>query len=223
MKILIVEDEIELQQVMVEFLSREDYLLEVAANFSEGLEKISLYQYACILLDITLPGGSGMQLLQSLRERGDSTPVVIISAKGSIDDKVEGLNLGADDYLPKPFHLAELLARIKSAVRRHHNHVDNRVTYKNVVLVPDDRSVLVDGNVLQLNRKEFDVLYYFIIRPEKLVQKALLAESIWGDAVDQADSLNFIYSQIKNLRKKLRDYGADVDIQAVYGVGYKLV
>ncbi len=223
MKILIVEDEIDLQDVMAEFLSAEGYVLEVANNFIEGLEKISLYTYSCILLDITLPGGSGMQLLQKLRGQGDNTPVVIISAKGSIVDKVEGLNLGADDYLAKPFHLAELLARIKSAVRRHHNHVDNRITYKNVVLAPDDRMVFVNDAALPLNRKEFDVLYYFLIRPEKLVQKVLLAESIWGDAIDQADSLNFIYSQIKNLRKKLRDHGADVDIQAVYGVGYKLV
>lgn len=223
MKILVVEDEVELQHIIVEFLSKEGYLLEVAAHYDEGLEKISLYQYVCILLDITMPGGSGMQLLQSLRERGDTTPVIIISAKGSIDDRVEGLNLGADDYLPKPFHLAELHARVKSAIRRHNRHVDNRISYKNVVLVPEDRRVLVGGVEVQLNRKEFDVLYYFIIRPEKLVQKALLAESIWGDAVDQADSLDFIYSQIKNLRKKLRNHGAALDIQAVYGIGYKLV
>ncbi|MCL7987853.1 response regulator transcription factor [Sphingobacterium sp. lm-10] len=223
MKILIIEDELDLQQVMVDFLSKEGYLTEVADRFEIGREKISLYQYGCILLDIAMPGGNGMQLLQLLREQGDTTPVIIISAKGAIDDRVEGLNLGADDYLPKPFHLAELHARVKSAIRRHHQHVDNRIMYKNVVLVPDDRKVLINEEEVQLNRKEFDVFYYFIIRPEKLVQKALLAESIWGDAVDQVDNLDFIYSQIKNLRKKLRDHGALVDIQAVYGVGYKLV
>lgn len=223
MKILIVEDEQDLQETIAKFLSSEGYLPELANNFETAKEKVSIYQYACILLDLTLPDGDGSELLKYLRERSDATPVIIISAKGSVDHRIEGLNLGADDYLPKPFHLAELHARVKSAIRRHNNHVDNQLSYKNVVLWPEDRRVEVDGVELLLNRKEFDVFYYFIIRPEKLVQKSLLAESIWGDAVDQADSLDFIYSQIKNLRKKLRDHGADLDIQAVYGVGYKLI
>lgn len=223
MKILLVEDELELRQVIADFLIKEGYLVEVAKDFYEGAEKTTLYQYDCILLDIMMPGGSGIELLKDLRQNGKKQPVIIISAKGSLEDKVEGLELGADDYLPKPFHLAELLARVKSAIRRSNHQVDNRLAYKNITLFPDDRMLLIADRELQLNKKEFDILYYFMIRPGKLVQKALLAESIWGDNIDQVDNLDFIYSQIKNLRKKLKDNGAEVDIQAVYGVGYKLV
>lgn len=140
-----------------------------------------------------------------------------------MDDKVEGLNLGADDYLAKPFHLAELHARVKSAIRRKNQDGDQSVVFKNVQLFPDDRKVLINKVEVKLNRKEYDLLYYFIIRPEKLMHKTALAEAIWGDHMDQADSLDFIYSQIKNLRKKLKDHSAQFDIEAVYGVGYKLV
>lgn len=223
MKILLIEDELELRQVIADFLVKEGYLVETAKDFYEGAEKTELYLYDCILLDIMMPGGSGIELLKNLRQQGKKQPVIIISAKGSLEDKVEGLGLGADDYLPKPFHLAELLARVKSAIRRSNHQLDNRIVYKNLTLFPEDRKLLIADGELQLNRKEFDILYYFMIRPGKLIQKSLLAESIWGDSIDQVDNLDFIYSQIKNLRKKLRDNNAEADIQAVYGVGYKLV
>lgn len=223
MKVLVVEDEPELRHVIVDFLTKEGYLVEVAENFDFGSEKLALYSYDCILLDIMIPGGNGIDLLKAIRNQGKGVPVIIISAKDSLEDKVKGLELGADDYLPKPFHLAELHARIKSAIRRSNHQVDNKIYYKNIILLPEERRVLISNQELQLNRKEFDILYYFMIRPEKLVQKSLLAESIWGDSVDQVDSLDFIYSQIKNLRKKLKEQHAEVDIQAVYGVGYKLV
>src|SRR5690606_110649 len=170
-----------------------------------------------------LPGGSGIDILKSVKSLNPKTPVIILSAKDSVDDKVLGLDLGADDYLAKPFNLMELHARIKSAIRRNLQDGDSAITYKNVSLYPDGRRVLVERAELVLNRKEYDLLYYFMIRPGKTLQKTSLAESVWGDSIDQADSLDFIYSQIKNLRKKLKEAHAEIDFQAVYGIGYKLV
>ncbi len=223
MKILIIEDEVELSTVIQQFLEQEKYLVETAFDFASGMDKLSNYDYDCILLDIMLPGGSGMGLLRNLRDLGKSDSVIIISAKDAVEDKVAGLELGADDYLAKPFHLAELLARVKSVIRRNNQQGEQLLVFKNLALSPDDRRVLVNNEEIVLNRKEYDLLYYFMLRPEKLVQKISLAESVWGDNIDQADSLDFIYSQVKNLRKKLKDQKANVDLQAVYGVGYKLV
>src|SRR5690606_19402737 len=149
--------------------------------------------------------------------------VIIISAKNSVEDKVKGLNLGADDYLAKPFHLAELTARVKSVIRRTGAGGQPTIDINNVSLNIDQRSVTVNGQLLNLNRKEFDMLVYFISNKNRLVNKSALAEGIWGDQIDQADDFEFIYSQIKNLRKKLKDSGAALEIQSVYGMGYKLV
>lgn len=223
MKILLIEDEVALSQVIMQSLVAEKYLVEQAFDYYSAIEKISLYTYDCILLDIMLPGGSGLQILEKIKESGKEESVIILSAKDSVDDKVRGLELGADDYLAKPFHLAELHARIKSIIRRKNQHGDDILVYKNIAVNTTDRSIRVNEIPVNLNRKEFDLLYYFIIRPTKLIQKNSLAESIWGDHIDQADSLDFIYSQIKNLRKKLKDSHAAIDIQAVYGIGYKLV
>ncbi|SFS83380.1 response regulator transcription factor [Sphingobacterium wenxiniae] len=223
MKILIIEDEIDLQDVIRTFLEKEKFLVEVAKDYNSGLEKVANYDYDCILLDIMLPGGNGMQLLSEMRDLGKDGSVIIVSAKDSVEDKVEGLELGADDYLAKPFHLAELLARVKSVLRRKHQQGVNMLEHKNVRIYPDERRVEVNDMEVQLNRKEYDLLYYFLVRPDKLVQKTSLAEAIWGDNADQADSLDFIYSQVKNLRRKLKENQADIDLQAVYGIGYKLV
>lgn len=223
MKILIIEDEIDLQDVIRTFLEKEKFLVEVAKDYNSGLEKVANYDYDCILLDIMLPGGNGMKLLSEMRDLGKDGSVIIISAKDSVEDKVEGLELGADDYLAKPFHLAELLARVKSVLRRKHQQGVNMLEHKNVRIYPDERRVEVNDMEVQLNRKEYDLLYYFLVRPDKLVQKTSLAEAIWGDNADQADSLDFIYSQVKNLRRKLKENQADIDLQAVYGIGYKLV
>ena len=223
MKILIIEDETALLQTIEEFLKSENFLIESAQDYNAALEKAMTYDYECILLDIMLPGGNGLDILKTLKEAHKKQPVLILSAKDSVEDKVLGLEIGADDYLAKPFHLAELLARIKSIIRRNAQDGEQFVKYKNVSLDPDSRQVTVNEKIIPLNRKEFDLFYYFILRPNKLLEKTSLVESVWGDHTDQADNLDFIYSQIKNIRKKLKEAEADMDIQAVYGVGYKLV
>lgn len=223
MKILIIEDELALLQTVEDFLKSENFLTETAHDFHAGLEKALTYDYDCILLDIMLPGGSGLDILMALKEQHKKQPVLILSAKDSVEDKVLGLEIGADDYLAKPFHLAELLARVKSIIRRNARDGEKLLQYKNVTVDPDNRQVMVDGKEMILNRKEYDLFYYFILRPNKLMEKTSLIESVWGDSSDQADSLDFIYSQIKNIRKKLKEAQADMDLQAVYGVGYKLV
>ena len=222
MKILIVEDEPDLRETIRISLVKEHFVVETAADYFSALNKVNDYDYDCILLDIMLPGGSGLDLLRELKRLRRSDSVLIISAKDSLDDKVEGLELGADDYLTKPFHLAELNARVKSVIRRRQAKGDVSITMGNLLLYPDKRQVEVGGVPLQLNRKEFDLLYYFIVNPDRVINKMSLAESVWGDNIDQVDSLDFIYSQVKNLRRKLKQAEATVELKAVYGFGYKL-
>ena len=203
-------------------LQKEQFVVETASDYFSALDKINDYDYDCILLDIMLPGGSGLDLLRELKHLRRNDSVIIISAKDSLDDKVDGLDLGADDYLTKPFHLAELNARVKSLIRRRVAQGDLTVSLGNLTLDPDKHTVTVDHQPLTLNRKEYDLLYYFVVNPNRVINKMSLAESVWGDNIDQADSLDFIYSQVKNLRKKLKQAGATVELKAVYGFGYKL-
>lgn len=221
MKVLIIEDDKDLQEILQTTLEKERYVVEVADNLNAGMEKISVYDYDCILLDIMLPDGSGLTLLEEFKKIQKKGNVIIISARDSIEDKVEGLDLGADDYLSKPFHLTELLARIKSVIRRNQNNGDLVIRYGNIVLNPNTFDVSVDGSPLELNRKEYDILHYLMNRPNRMINKNVLAESVWGDHIDQVDNFDFIYAQIKNLRKKLKDSGATPQIKAVYGFGYK--
>ncbi|MBO8485439.1 MAG: response regulator transcription factor [Bacteroidetes bacterium] len=223
MKILIVEDEASLQELMTLALKKEGYVVENASDYDTAIEKLSVYSYDCVLLDIMLPGGSGLDILGYVKKLRSKVNVLIISAKDSIDDKVKGLELGADDYLAKPFHLAELVARIRSVVRRSRNDGEFAYRLGNVVLEPDSNRLIVDGKDVPLLKKEFDILAYFMQRPGHLVDKTVLAEAVWGDHVDQADNFQFVYAQVKNLRRKLEDAGADIGIKSVYGFGYKLV
>lgn len=223
MKILIVEDENSLRELMVRTLVREQYVVEQAADFAAALDKLAAYDYDCVLLDIMLPGGSGLRLLEELKKRRSRAGIIIISARDSLDDKIEGLELGADDYLPKPFHLAELSARIRSVLRRHQRDGRESLDAGNVRLWPDSRRVEVAGRAVELLRKEYDILHYFMSRPNHTVDKTVLAEGVWGDHIDQADNFDFIYAQMKNLRRKLHGAGADIELRAVYGFGYKLV
>lgn len=222
MKILIIEDEPSLRELIQRSLEKERYVVEAAADFQSGLRKIEDYDYDCVLLDIMLPDGNGLNLLEQLKKMRKRENIIIISAKDSLDDKVLGLELGADDYLPKPFHLAELNARIKSVIRRQRRDGEMDIRLANIRIVPDTFQVFVDDKEIELNRKEYDILLYFANRPGRLVNKNTLAESVWGDHIDQVDNFDFIYAQIKNLRKKLKDAGALAELKAVYGFGYKM-
>lgn len=223
MKILIVEDEPSLREIMLRALAEEHYVVETAATFAEADAKVAGYSYDCVLLDIMLPDGNGLRLLERIRELRKRENVIVISARDSIEDKVLGLELGADDYLAKPFHTAELLARIRSVLRRGRSGGELTLAAGNVTLSPEGRRVLVEGCELPLLKKEFDILLYFMQRPNHLVDKAVLAEAVWGDHADDADNFHFVYAQMKNLRRKLSDAGASVAIKSVYGFGYKLV
>ena len=221
MKILIIEDDLSFQEILRRTLEQERYIVEVAPNYRTGLIKLSDYTYDCILLDINLPDGNGLNLLRELKEMKKTSSLIIISARDSIEDKVEGLDLGADDYLAKPFHLAELLSRIKSVIRRNNHGGEQYVSYGNVKVNPHTFDIWVGDTKQELSRKEFDLLLYFMQRPGHIVDKAVLAEAVWGDHIDMVDNFQFVYAQIKNLRKKLAEAGADINIKAVYGFGYK--
>lgn len=223
MKVLIVEDEPALRELIQLSLEKERYVVETADSFNTALYKIEDYDYDCILLDIMLPDGSGLDFLEKLKAMHKRENVIIISAKDSLEDKVLGLELGADDYLSKPFHLVELNARIKSVIRRHQNEGEINICQGNVRIEPDRFRVSVENQELELNRKEYDILLYFMNRPGRLINKNTLAESVWGDHIDQVDNFDFIYAQIKNLRKKLKDSGANIELKAVYGFGYKMI
>lgn len=223
MKILVIEDEKDLQQNIVQSLEKEQYIVETADHFWAAYDKIENYKYDCILLDIMLPQGNGLDLLKMLRKTGNTDNVIIISAKNALEDKLKGLDLGADDYLTKPFHLAELNARIKAVLRRKNADGLNTISSGNLALHISERKLLIDSQEIPLNRKEFDILNYFLFNKNRLITKTALAEHVWGDNIDQADNFDFIYSQIKNLRKKLQNADADVEIEAIYGVGYRLI
>lgn len=220
MKILIIEDEPQMLDNMRDTLEQERYLVETASTFAEASFKIGSYDYDCILLDIMLPDGNGLNLLKQLKDLGKEEGVIIVSANDSLDDRIEGLNMGADDYLPKPFHTAELNARVHAVLRRRNFEGNNYIEIGNVVIDPESRSLTIADKEVILNRKEYDILTYLISNKTRLVTKAALAEHVWGDHIDQADSFDFIYSQIKNLRKKLEN--ATIKVGAVYGIGYKL-
>lgn len=223
MKLLIIEDEASLQELMTATLKKEGYVVENAMDYNEAIDKLGAYSYDCVLLDLNLPGGNGLDILEHIKRRCTKLNVIIISARDSIDDKVRGLELGADDYLAKPFHLAELSARIRSVARRSRNDGDLSYRAGNVVLEDVSQRLTVAGKEVSLLKKEFDILKYFLMRPGHTVDKAVLAEAVWGDHIDQSDDFQFVYAQMKNLRRKLSEAGADIEIKSIYGFGYKLL
>jgi len=221
MKILVIEDEEELLKFTQTYLKSEGYVCEEAATFEEGLEKINLYEYDCVIADIGLPDGSGLNLVRQLKARLPDTGVIIISARNSLDDKIAGLDIGADDYLTKPFHLFELNARIKSVLRRRKFQGSKEINYHEIHIVPDTLETSVNGKPLSLTKKEFDLLIYFISNKDKVLTKEYIVEHLWGDYVDTVDSYDFIYAHVSNLRKKLIESGARDYVKSIYGVGYK--
>lgn len=223
MKILLIEDDPNLLELTREALERERYVVESAQTYRQALEKIAAYDYECILLDIMLPDGDGLNLLSELKRMRKQESVIVISARGSVDDRILGLELGADDYLAKPFHLSELIARVRSAIRRRTQNGDTSLVIGNVEIFPDSFRVEVAGKAIELGRKEYNLLLYLVNRRDRLITREAIAEAVWGDHVDQADNFDFIYAQVKNLRRKLRDSGASIELKSVYGVGYKLL
>lgn len=221
LKLLIVEDEAGLRQSIEKYLAEDGSICESCSNLQTAKEKIALYQYDCILLDIGLPDGNGLALLEYLKASGKNECVLIISARNSLDDKLRGLNIGADDYLTKPFHLAELKARIMAIIRRKLFKSQNILNYDVLSVDLMARQVKVNDNAIYLTRKEYEMLLYFVSNKGKVISKNAIAEYLWGDEIDMHDSFDFIYTHIKNLRKKLFDETGKDFIHSVYGMGYK--
>jgi DNA-binding response OmpR family regulator len=221
MKILIIEDEKTLTDSIVEYLHEEGHVCEAVYNFIDAVEKIQLYEYDCIVVDINLPDGSGLDIIKLVKENSKSLGIIIISARNSLENRIEGLEIGADNYLTKPFHLAELNAHLKSINRRINFNGNEQIIINEIKLLPNDHTVFVNDKELKLTRKEFELLVFFISNKNKVITKSGLAEHLWGDFMDTADSFDFIYTHIKNLRSKLLKEGCADYIKTVYGVGYK--
>ena len=221
MKLLLIEDEQSLRETIEKYFSEDGSICEACGDQKTAIQKISLYNYDCILLDIGLPDGDGFAILDYLKMTGKNECVLIISARNSLDDKIKGLNLGADDYITKPFHLAELKARLMAIFRRKAFDSNSTLSYDGINVDLLGRTVTVNGKVMVLTRKEYDMLLYFIANKGKVISKNAIAEHLWGDEMDMLDSFDFIYTHIKNLRKKLTELSGKDFFATIYGVGYK--
>lgn len=221
MKVLVVEDHSELAQNMLSYLSKEGYVCEVSAGFEETMTKLGGFSYDLMVLDLMLPDGNGLEILRWSKQTHADMGVLILSAKNSLQDKIKGLELGADDYLPKPFHFAELNARLKAIFRRRQLQGNSIITCEDISIDTETLEVIVNHNVLDLTRKEYELLLYFVVNKNRVLTKQSIAEHLWGDYIDAYDSFDFVYQHIKNLRKKLSQAGAEDSIQTMYGSGYK--
>ncbi|MBN2484850.1 MAG: response regulator transcription factor [Bacteroidales bacterium] len=222
MKLLIVEDNLALLESISDSLTAENFLCEKAQDYFTALEKINLYNYSLIIVDINLPDGSGLGLIKSMKKLNTETGIIVVSARNSLGNKLEGLELGADDYITKPFDMAELVARVKALLRRRNFAGSNNVEINDITIKTDSREVFVQQTKIELTKSEYDILLFLIANKGRVITRESLAEHIWGDNMDLADSFDFIYSHIKNLRKKIAAAGAFDPIKAVYGIGYKI-
>lgn len=221
MKLLIVEDEKELSKSIVAYLKQENYLCEIAPDFKTALDKTESFDYDCVLLDITLPDGNGLNVLKGLKADNKTDGVIIISAKNSIDDRIAGLNLGADDYLAKPFHLSELSARIAAVIRRRRFDGNKVLVLNELTIDTLAKTISVNGKAVDLTRKEYDLLLYLVSNKNRVVSKNAIAEHLSGDEADVFDNFDFIYAHMKNLKKKMVRAGCEDYIKSIYGMGYK--
>lgn len=221
MKILIIEDEKELAQSIADYLRVENYYCEFATTFIEALAKINIYSYDCILLDLMLPGGDGLKILDEIKKQHKEDGVIIISAKDSLEDKIAGLQIGADDYLPKPFHLSELAARIYAVVRRKKFGSANKIQLNELEIDLLAKRVSVNSTLLSLTKSEFDLLLFLIGNKNRIISKGALAEHLSGDKADMLDNHDFVYAHVKNLKKKLSEAGCADYIKTTYGMGYQ--
>lgn len=222
MKLLIIEDEDSLLRSIIDYFTQEDFLCEAASTYQEGLQKATDFQYDCIILDINLPGGCGLQLLEYLRKHKKADGVIIISARNSLDDKIAGLDLGADDYLTKPFHLTELYSRVKALLRRKYASSSNVIEFGQLKLDLLLKTVFYSGQPLLLTKNEYELLLFLLTNKNRVVSRQAIAEHIYGEQTDNLASFDFVYSHIKNLKRKLKEKGGDDFLQTVYGLGYKL-
>jgi DNA-binding response OmpR family regulator len=221
MKILIVEDEKGLATSILSYLKMSGHVCELASDYRSANEKVHLYKYDCALIDINLPDGSGLDIIKQLKKENEPTGIIIISARDTIDDRIKGLDLGADDYLVKPFDLAELNARIKSLFRRMSFKGSNTIEVGELTIYPDEFKVTLNDKPFELTKKEYNLLMFFVANSNRVLAKETIAEHLWGDNIDMADSYDFVYAHIKNLRKKLQEKGLQEYIQTIYGIGYK--
>lgn len=221
MKVLIVEDEKELNTTLTAYLQKEGYVVESVFDYESALFKIADYTYDCVLIDISLPKGNGLDLVRQLKYDQSNSGIIIISAKNSDDDKISGLDLGADDYLAKPFNLAELNARIKALFRRRFSNGNSTITLNELIIKPEERIVLVNDQSVNLTAKEYELLLFFVVNKDRVISKNSIAEHIWGDNSDQLDNHDFIYVHLRNLRKKLSEKGCTDYVETIYGIGYK--
>lgn len=221
MKILLIEDERELSNNIVTYLATDYYLCEQAFTYREAIDKIDMYTYDCILLDLNLPGGDGLKILEEIKERNIDSGVIIISARGSLDDKIKGLQIGADDYLAKPFPLPELSIRIYALLRRQQFSHNNTLVSNGVVIHLLAKTVFVGETEILLTKSEYELLLFLVGNKNKVISKNAIAEHLSGDMADMLDSHNFVYAHIKNLKSKLHDAGCEGCIKTVYGTGYK--
>ncbi|MDB5246413.1 MAG: response regulator transcription factor [Segetibacter sp.] len=221
MKVLVIEDEIGLQQSIRKYLEYQGYVCETAGDFVTGMEKVNRFSYDCVVVDIGLPYGSGLGIVKELKEIKSKSGIIIISAKNALEDKLTGLELGSDDYLTKPFHLSELTARINAIIRRR-NFGGSKITeFNEIKLDAEAQRVTVNEKTVDLTEKEYQLLEYFIANQRRVLTKAAIAAHIWGDEYDQVSNYDFIYTHIKNLRKKLIDSGCSDYIKTVHGTGYR--
>lgn len=221
MKILIIEDEIELLIAICNYLTKENYICELAENFSKAHFKLSINEYDIILLDITLPDGNGLELLTTIKKHNTKAGVIILSARNSIDDKINGLDQGADDYLTKPFQLSELNSRIKALLRRRNYSGSDMVIFKEITIDTNSKRITINDQQIALTRKEYDILLYLVINQNRVLTKEAIAEHLWDDNIDLADTYDFIYTHLNNIRKKIKGAGGTDYIKTLYGMGYK--
>ena len=221
MKILIIEDEIELVSTMKNYLSSEGFLCETVKSYFEAEDALSAFNYDIIILDLTLPDGNGLDLIKIIKERNKDAGLLIVSAKNSLDDKIKGLDLGADDYMTKPFHLAELNSRIKSLARRRQFSGSNELVFNEIKINVDSGEVSVNGVPIDLTKKEYEILLYFMVNRNKMITRESIAEHVWGDNISYADNFDFIYSHIKNLRRKIEQKNGRNYLHNIYGIGYR--
>lgn len=221
MKILLIEDEINLQKDICDFLKKNFFVCETAGNFFQAEDKLAVYEYDVILLDLMLPDGNGLELFRIIKETNKGAGVIIISAKDSLNDKIKGLDLGADDYLAKPFNLSELNSRIRAVLRRRRFDGDNIIIFNEIKILTESREVKINNTTIVLTKKEYELLLYFIVNKNRVLTKEDIAEHLWSDNVDLADSFDFIYTHVNNLRKKIKKAIGKDYIKTLYGIGYK--